>query len=81
MKTKKISHSTYMQCLAFFTVASKHYAKAKEMELEMIEMLGYDDNYAGCISDEIYDGGSFDAGLKREQILVEPKKAKPKSRS
>lgn len=78
MKPAKISHQKYIQALALFTVSHKHYSKAREMELELVELLGYDDNYCGCISDEIYDGGNFDSGLKREQIAVEPKKAKAK---
>jgi hypothetical protein len=76
MKPKKISQAKYLQALALFTVSHKYYAKSREMELELVELLGYDDNYCGCLSDEIYDGGNFDVGLKREQISVEPKKAK-----
>lgn len=75
-KPTKISHTTYMQGLALFTVAHKHYQKAREMEIELCELLGYDDTYMGHISDEVGDGGNFDGGLKREGITVEPKKAK-----
>lgn len=76
-KPAKINHATYLQGLALFTVAHKHYQKAREMESELCALLGYDDeNYADCISDEIYDGGNFDRALKREEIKVEPKRAK-----
>lgn len=77
-KPAKISRTTYMQALALYTVATKHYVRCREMEMELCELLGFEDNYAGCISDEIYEDGDFDRGLKREKIAVEPRKAKAK---
>lgn len=75
---KTLTHQEYMEGLALFTVAQKHYAKSREFEAALCELLGFDDGdiYAGCISDALYNEDGFDDGLKRQGIAVEPKPEK-----
>lgn len=79
---KTITKQKHLTGLALFTMARKHYAKSREFEEELCEIFGYDDGaiYAGCISDEIYEGGNFDRGLEREDFVIAPDKPKRKSR-
>lgn len=75
---KSITPNDRLKAFALFTMANDHYAKAREFEAGIAEMLGYDDTYCGCISDEMYDGGNFDRGLKAEgfEVKAPAKKAK-----
>jgi hypothetical protein len=74
-ETKKtITPDQKLKAFALFSMAVDHYAKMREYEIAMGELLGYDEDdsngYMGCLSDEIYDGGNFDRGLKREGFVV-----------
>jgi hypothetical protein len=75
MKTK-LSYHEYLMGLALFTMAQKHYAKSREFEQALCELLEVEESegiYAGCVSDAIVNDGSFDHGLKGEGVEVEPK--------
>lgn len=75
MKTK-LSYVEYMQGLALFTMAQKHYAKTREFEEALCDLLeepAGDGIYAGCISDAIVNNESFDKGLERENVAFETK--------
>jgi len=70
---KTLTQQEYMQGLALFTVAQKHYDKAREFEAALCELLDVDEDdgvYAGCISDALCNEESFDHGLKRQGIIV-----------
>lgn len=70
---KTITPDQKLKALALFTMACDHYAKMREFEVGLSELLGYDEddnNYLGCISDEIYDGGNFNRALKNEGFVV-----------
>ena len=78
---KTITPEQRLKAFALFTMAVDHYAKMREFEIAMGELLGYDEDdsdYLDCLSDEIYDGGNFTRGLKREGFVVQApaKKAK-----
>lgn len=80
-ETKKITKDQHIRALALFTMAAEHYAKAREFETALHDMLGYDDSgYCGCISDEMSDGGNFERGLKKEGFVVVADKPKRKAR-
>lgn len=70
---KFITPDQKLKALALFTMAADHYAKMREFEIALSELLGVDEDeggYCGCISDEIYDGGDFARGLKRSGYKV-----------
>lgn len=71
---KKITKEQRLQAFALFTMARTHFAKAREFESALGDLLGYTDEdlgYLGCISDELQaDNASFDRGLKREGFAV-----------
>ena len=69
--TRKICHSTYLQALGLFTMATQHAQKAEEFSTELTKLL--DATPYGHITDAIYDGRlkDFDAALKLEKIEVE----------
>jgi hypothetical protein len=69
----RLTYPEYLQSLAFFAVASKHYAKYREMELELCSLLGADDGYAECISDAIGSEPDFDKALAKQGIKVDAK--------
>jgi hypothetical protein len=73
---KYITKELRLQLFALFTMGANHYAKAQEYESAIADMLGYEDNYCGCISDEIFCGGNFDSGMRNENIHVKTKKAR-----
>lgn len=75
--TKTITPSVRLQALGLFTLASSHYAKLRAAELEMIRLLGQEDQ--GCLSDAIYGStdsvdavSDFDAALANDGFVVEP---------
>ena len=70
---KTITPDQRLKAFALFSMAVDHYSKMREFETALGELLGYDEdeNYLGCLSDEIYDGGNFTRGLKREGIVVQ----------
>ena len=79
---KSLTYQEHMEGLALFTMTQKHYAKSREFEAALCELLGFEDDdiYAGCVSDAIYNDDSFDHGLKRQGIAVQPKPpANPKA--
>jgi len=70
-ETKKfITKDQRLKAFALFSMAADHYAKAREFEDALAELLGYEDSYLGHISDECIDGGNFDSALKKEGFLV-----------
>lgn len=73
---KVISKDTKLRAFALFTMAASHYEKCQEFERALHETLGYpaDDNYMGCLSDEIYDGaaGKFEVGFRKEGFTTKP---------
>lgn len=73
---KLVSADTKLRAFALFTMAASHYEKCREFERALGELLGYpaDDNYMGCLSDEIYDGaaGKFEAAFRKEGFSVKP---------
>lgn len=72
-ETKKfITPDQRLKAFALFSMGTDHYAKAREFEEALAEMLGYTEDgvYCGCISDEMVDGGNFDRGLKREGFEI-----------
>lgn len=73
-ETKKIiTPEIRLQAFALFTMAATTYAKAREFEAALGELLGYPEEelqYLGCLSDEIQDGCKFDSALKREGFVV-----------
>jgi hypothetical protein len=75
---KKITKEQRLQAFALFTMARTHFAKAREFEAAIGELLGYpeeDLGYLGCISDEMQeDRGNFDRALKREGFEVDKSK-------
>jgi hypothetical protein len=76
---KIITPDTRLKAFALFSMAHDHYAKAAEFETALAEMLGYTDNYSGCISDEMVNGGNFERALKNEGFEVRaPAKKKGK---
>jgi len=78
---KTITPDQKLKALALFSMAADHYAKMRDFEIGLSELLGYDEDengYCGCISDEIYDGGNFSRGLKREGFEVKAPARKPK---
>lgn len=76
--TKTISPSTRLQALGLFTLASSHYIKLRAAELEMIALLGQDDQ--GCLSDAIYaeahSPAAFDTALGHDGFVVAEPEAK-----
>ena len=80
---KPITKEQKLKAFALFTMASNHYARAREFEQALSELLGYseqDSYYCGCISDEMQDGGNFARGLKNEGFVVVDDKPKKKQR-
>ena len=81
---KTITKEQELKAFALFTMASNHYARAREFESALSELLGYPDEdgyYCGCLSDEIsQDGGNFARGLKNEGFVVAPDKPNKKQR-
>lgn len=71
---KTLTQHEYMQGLALFTVAQTHYNKSREFEAALCALVEADEDciYAGCISDALYNEESFDSGLKRQGIAIEP---------
>ena len=77
MKNEKaIAEQTHLQARGLFVLAHAYMKKAKAAEVALGELLRYDDSYLGCISDEIYEGGDFDSGMKKEGFTIKPPKAK-----
>lgn len=74
---KTITPDQRLKAFALFTMAANHYAKALEFESAVAELLGYDETYSGCISDEMIAGGDFDRGLKKEGFVVKAPAKKP----
>jgi hypothetical protein len=70
---KTIDRDTYLKAQGLFHLSQRHYQKAAEFEKSLSQLLGYEDVYCGCISDELMDAdhGTLDSGLKREKIEVE----------
>lgn len=77
-KTKRITKDEFLKAFALFSMAAEHYTKAREFETALADMLGYDDTYLGCISDECIDGGDFNRAMKKEGFTVIPNQKKPK---
>lgn len=78
---KTISRETHLMALALFTMAQKNVAQTRAIEIQLSELLGYEDTWCGCLSDEIYDpNGRFDVGLKKDGFAVAASKKKRKSR-
>lgn len=67
---KTIKRGTYLQALALFTMADRHYQKARGFELELLSVLGIEEN--DHMSDEIYSlgVGDFDDALARSGIVL-----------
>lgn len=75
--TKFITEAQRMQALGLFSMAHHHYAKAREFEEGLADLLGIEDGpYCGCLSDEMCDGGNFERGLKNEGYAVKAAKAR-----
>lgn len=71
---KKIDADTKLKALALFTMAAERYRESQQFEKQLGRLLGYpdDENYLGCLSDELCNPhGSFERGLKREGFVVE----------
>ena len=80
---KPITKEQKLKAFALFTMASNHYARAREFEQALSELLEYPDEdgyYCGCISDELQDGSNFERGLKNEGFVVVADKTKKKQR-
>jgi hypothetical protein len=80
-QTKKtITPDQKLKAFALFTMANSHYKQAREFERALAEMLEYDEDayYCGCISEEVFNGGNFDRGLKNEGFEVRAPAKKPK---
>lgn len=80
-ETKKyISTDDHLKAFALFSMAQDHYAKGREFERALAELLNIDDEYyCGCISDEMQDpNGNFERGLKNEGYAVRPPAKKQK---
>lgn len=77
-KQRVVDPDTKLKALALFVMAADHYQQCRAFEGQLGKLLGYDedDNYLGCLSDEIYDNGRFEAGFKKEGFVVKkaPKK-------
>jgi len=77
-KQKTIDHKTYLMALGLFTLAHRHYREGERYLAALAEMLGYDENYAGCISDIMFDERpDFDDALAAEGFIV--RKAKKRA--
>ena len=63
-----------MTALALFTVACEHFRKSESFASELCDLLGYDDGYAGRISDALYSGTNFDNALGAEGFTVAKKR-------
>lgn len=69
---KTISKGESLKLLALFTLATDHYAKAREAEFAMNEALGKNANDQGHLSDAIYardaghSSGEFYSALRQE---------------
>lgn len=69
--SKQIDNDTYIKAQGLFYLAQEHYRKAMEFEKALSSLLGYEDSYCGCISDEMMEPeGTLNKGLKREKIEV-----------
>lgn len=69
---RKLSSEDYLKAFALWTMAARHYAKCREFESALADILGYEDVYCGCVSDQILEpNGSFDVGLKGEKFYVQ----------
>lgn len=79
-ETRIITHDTYMKALALFTLANDHAVQSTQYADGLTSLLGYDERYAGHISDEIYSGGqrtsvaAFNKALEKEGIKVAAQK-------
>lgn len=72
MKKHNLTPDEYLKGMALFTMAQNYYVKAKQFDDALAEHLGYEDGYAGCISDAMIEKeGSFDAALAAEDIAVD----------
>lgn len=52
-KSKTITDETRLMAFALFTMAQQHALKCREFETQLSELLGYEDTWAGCLSDEM----------------------------
>lgn len=78
---KTITPDVRLTAFALFTMAQRHVMEARKFETQLCELLGYEDEWAGGLSDEIYDpNGRFENGLKRDGFVVAASKQKRKSR-
>ena len=82
MAKKQITHDQKLQAFALYTLASNHYAKAREFEAAASEIFGSDPgDYHDAISDGIYGATAgkplpFDQVLKYAGVTVAPKRRK-----
>ena len=68
---KQISRDTYMQAFGLFSLMSKHYQRGADFEKELCELLGYDDAYAGHLSDACFGNEkTFDETLALEGFEI-----------
>ena len=54
--------------LGLFTLARQHYVQLHAAEEALADLLGFEESYAGCISDQIYGDGDFEKGMKKENL-------------
>lgn len=75
---KVINKQTALMARGLFVLAATQYAKCRDAEKQLSDLLGYDDFYCGALSDSIYsESPDFDRAMKAEDFVVEETEGAP----
>ena len=78
---KSISYSEYLKVQGLHYLAHKHHSKGDEYNEAICDILGAEDRYAGCVSDEtMEDRPNLDRALENEGVKVRPQPKKKRGR-
>ncbi len=73
---KTIDRDTYLKALAMFTLGNQLYVEARELQLRMGDLLGFEED-GSCVDDALYSETpasvrDFNAALRKSGIAFEP---------
>ena len=73
---KRLPQSDYLTAVALFTVANQHYAEAQKCQKVLSKLLGYDDQWAGCLGDAMLDANADAVAALADEGFTAARKAK-----
>ena len=67
---KRLTQSEYLTAIALFTVANQHYTEAQKCQKILSKFLGYDDEWADCLGDDMLGVNADAISCLREEGFI-----------